>query len=120
MMRTTIGLTLFFLVCAQGCSPSPPAPRKEPSGKALELLLVAENDQLPFDTRFEALDELGKLKDPNTIDRLLDQVPGNQDLLTAKVLATIEDIGDPSAIQRLESIDQDPSLNLRGRIRTAL
>jgi hypothetical protein len=90
-------LILFVLV---GCRRSAEQD-KGLSPEAARLLKIAEDKRRPASERLDALRGLGELKDKRTVDRLLQMLPGDLDVVTAKVVRTLEDIGDPRALPRL-------------------
>jgi hypothetical protein len=98
-----------------------PPDELSPQGK--RLFAIAEDTSLNFQSRSNAVDEIGKLKERTSVPRLLRLLPGHYDALTFRCLVALEEIGDPRAIPALERMQkeaQEKQIDIPGKINTAL
>jgi HEAT repeat protein len=68
------------------------------------LLDQVENAQLDMKTRAEAARQLGRLKDPEAVPRLVQLLPGGEDLLTLEILHALGEIRDPTVVPLLQRL----------------
>jgi HEAT repeat protein len=115
----------FLFVCA--LLPSDNGPRsdspKEQIGltrEAERLLRIAEDPGQSSEERTRAIDQLGRRGESAAVPRLLRLLPGKGDVITYRVVIALGQIGDSSALPALRKLRDDPNVELRGKIRSAL
>jgi len=91
-----------------------------PTPEAEWLLRIAEDKGRPYKDRVKAVEQLGQRREKATVPRLLRMVPGDYDVVTLRAVIALRQIGDRRALPALQKVNNDPSVELPGKIRTHL
>jgi HEAT repeat protein len=112
-----------FLLLASLLGALPPSARGEgdaPSAEAKRLLAVLEDSRRDREDRALAAYELGRLKEPVTVDRLIGMLPGDYDAVTLQVVRALHLLGCPRAVPVLERMLLDEHLPESGKLPVAI
>ena len=91
-----------------------------PTPEAERLLRLVEDADQPYAVRVAAVDALRQRREPATVPRLTRLLPGNADVVTLRVVIALGEIGDRRALPALRKMQNDPNIDLPGKINTAV